>query len=144
MAPTPQHTFEPVELPSAYAKAVVAILAAVAGVLAAALTDDVVTQLELANIGVALLTAVGVYLVPNLDKSVGHWLKAIVAVLGTALQALVPFLAEGRITTSGWILVFVAALGAVGVGIVPNTRPAVAVVDTTPPPEGYVPRHVAD
>lgn len=116
---TPQPGFEPVELPSRYAKAFVAVATAVIAVLVTALTDNVVTVSEVLGISIAFLTAVGVYLVPNLEAGVGRWAKAIVAVVGTAVQAAAP-LVDGGWTTSSWLLVALAALGALTVGIAPN------------------------
>src|SRR5690606_12365095 len=75
------------------------------------------------NVGIALLTAVGVYWVPNLDGGIRRYAKAAVAVAGTALQALVPFLAEGTVTPAQWLLVLLAGLCAVAVGIVLNDTP---------------------
>lgn len=112
-------TFEPVEVPSHYAKAFVAVATAVLAVLVTALTDNVVTTSEVLGIAIAFLTAVGVYFVPNLPAGVGRWAKAIVAVVGTAVQAAVP-LVDGGWTTSSWLLVALAALGALTVGIAPN------------------------
>ena len=132
--------FEPVELPSKYAKAIVAIVAALALAFSAALTDAVVTSAEVAGIGIAVLTAVGVYLIPNLPAGPARWLKMIVALIGTGLQALAPLLSEGSITPAGWLMVLVAALGAVSVGIVPNVSYA---QDWTPVPEDYEPRYRA-
>lgn len=140
--------FEPVELPSKYAKAIVAIVAALALAFSAALTDAIVTSSEVASIGIAVLTAVGVYLVPNLPAGPARWLKGIVALVGTALQAAAPLLYGGSITTSGWLMVLVAALGAVSVGIVPNTDPqlleASIEYDATPVPDDYEPRYRSD
>lgn len=121
--PTPV-VFPPVELPSKYAKAIVAILTSVLTVFAAAMTDGKVTTLELANIAIAFLTAFLVYAVPNFQQNVGAWAKALVAVLGAALQALVPFLVNGTVTPAQWLLVLLAGIGALGVGIVPNVNPA--------------------
>lgn len=128
-APAPAG-FAPVELPSRYAKALVAILTAALGVLVTALTDNRVTPVELTNLAIAVLTAAAVYLVPNLPAGPGAWAKAIVAVAGTALQALAPLLLEGHVTPAGWVIVALAALGALGVGIVPNT-PAPLTADGT-------------
>lgn len=123
--PTPPVKFDPIELPSRYAKSIVAILTAVITVIVAALGDGVVSTAELAQIGIAFLTAFGVYAVPNIqDQTVGAWAKALVAVLGTALQALIPFLLNGEVTNAQWLMVFLAALGALAVGIVPNVDPA--------------------
>jgi hypothetical protein len=108
---------------SRYTKAVVAILAAVLVVFGAAITDDVVTTLEVVNVAIALVTAVGVYLVPNLPAGPGAYLKAAVAFLGAGLAALVTVLGSGGLADvhpSAWITVFLAALGGVGVYVLPN------------------------
>lgn len=105
---------------STYAKAIVYIITAGLVVLGAALTDDVVSTSEWLNIGIAGVTAVGVYLVPNLGTGVQHYAKGIVAFVGAALAALASFLSDG-VTSAEWVLVALAALGAIGVVIVPNT-----------------------
>jgi hypothetical protein len=122
--------FEPVELPGKYAKALVAIATAVLALLVTALTDDVVTLVELLGISVAGVTAVGVYLVPNLPDGAGRYAKAGVAIVGTGVQAAIPLATAGMITTSGWLLILIAVLGAVSVGIVPNAVPTLAPVRT--------------
>jgi len=116
-------TFDPVELPSVYAKAIVAILTAAVAVLVTALSDDIVTLVEVLGIFVAVVTAVGVYLVPNLSSGAGRYAKLAVAVVGAGLQAAVPLATDGAITNSGWLLILLAVLGAVSVGIVPNRQP---------------------
>jgi hypothetical protein len=116
-------TFDPIELPSVYAKAIVAILTAALTVLAAALTDGVVVLDERFGIALALVNAAAVYLVPNLPSGVGRYAKAIVAVVGTALQAALPLIINGSLPASSWLLVLIAALGALSVGIVPNRQP---------------------
>jgi len=113
-------SFDPVELPSKYSKAIVAILAAGLTVLAAALTDGVVVLDERFGIALAIVNAVAVYLVPNLSAGPGRYAKAIVAVVGTALQAAIPLIVNGSLPASSWLLVLIAALGALSVGIVPN------------------------
>lgn len=115
--------FAPVELPSKYAKAIVGLITAVLAVVIVAFQDNVVTTLELANIGVAFLTAFGIYAIPNFRQDIGAWAKMIVAFAGTGLQALVPLLAEGHLTTANWLMVLLAAIGALAVGIVPNVNP---------------------
>jgi hypothetical protein len=122
--------FEPVEVPGRYAKAIVAILTAVVGVVCAALTDDVVTLVELLGIIVFGLNVIGVELFPMLPSGIGRWSKALVAVVGTALQAMIPIMVNGEISTSGWLMVLIAALGALSVGIVPNQVPTLAPVRT--------------
>lgn len=122
--------FEPVELPGRYAKALVAIGTAVLAVVVTALTDSTVTLAELLGVSVTGVTAVGVYLVPNLPVGPGRYAKAGVAIVGTALQAAVPLATGGDITLTGWLLIALAALGAVSVGIVPNQEPTLTPVRT--------------
>ena len=117
-------TFDPVEIPAKYAKAIVAILTAVVTVLVTALADNDLDDADLVNVGIAFLTAFAVYAVPNIhDQTIGAWAKLIVAFIGTALQALLPFLINGDVTTQQWLLVMLSAIGALGVGIVPNVNP---------------------
>jgi hypothetical protein len=53
----------------AYAKTVVAAIVAGATVLASAVTDNSISGTEWVGIGLAVLTALGVYAVPNGSKS---------------------------------------------------------------------------
>ena len=109
-----------------YAKAIVAIIAAALAVLGAAVTDGIITPIEAVNIAIALFTAVGVYLVPNLDTGPRAYAKGIVAFVGAGLGALVIVLGNaggwGDVTLSAWITVALAALGGVGVVVVPNLQ----------------------
>jgi hypothetical protein len=52
-----------------YAKTVVAAVVAGGTVLASALTDNSISGTEWVGIGLAVLTALGVYVVPNAPKS---------------------------------------------------------------------------
>ena len=52
-----------------YAKTVVAVLFAVADIAKSAITDGVFTTQELIEAGLAVLTALGVWAVPNAKKS---------------------------------------------------------------------------
>jgi len=49
----------------AYAKAILAVIAAGVVALQQALDDDVLLANEWTSIGIAVLTAIGVYLIPN-------------------------------------------------------------------------------
>lgn len=105
-----------------YAKSLLYVLLAVAGVLVAALSDNVVTTPELVNIGIIGVGAVGVYLVPNLPAGPGRWFKTGVAFVVAALVALASFLSDG-ITPAEWLQVAVAAFAGIGVYIIPNEAP---------------------
>lgn len=118
MSTTP--TFEPVELPSRYAKAYVMILTTAVAAVSAALAGGLSLD-EVVSIAVLVLSTIGVYLVPLGSAGVQRYSKLLIAVLGTAGQAAVPLLMNGgTVDTSGWLLIFLAALGAVSVGITPN------------------------
>jgi hypothetical protein len=118
-----------IELPSRYAKAIVAILTAVVGLVVAALTDNVVTTVEVLGMVAFVLNAIGVELVRNGASGAAKYAKAIVAAVFLAVQAAIPIVAEGEITTSGWLLIILAGLNVFAVGTVPNA-PAVKRVTT--------------
>jgi hypothetical protein len=124
-----------------YSKAIVTILAAGLGILTAALSDGQVNAVETVNVIIAILTAVGVYLVPNLEKGAGAIAKTIVAFGGAALATLALILGEGLgwgdVTSADWLGALLAGLAAIGVYIVPNeTSPervvAVGAVEAAP------------
>ncbi|WP_066041881.1 hypothetical protein [Herbiconiux solani] len=102
-----------------YAKSILTIIASAVTILIAALSDNVVTVPELVNVAIAIVTAVGVYLVPNLDDGLARYFKFIVAILGAALTALASVLTDG-VTGAEWLQIFLAALAAIGVAVVPN------------------------
>lgn len=120
--PTPI-PFEPAPLPpGAFTKAVVGFATAVVTVLVTAFADSRVDAVDLVNIGIAVLTAIGVYWVPNMSEGWRVYAKALVAFGGTALQAIIPFLIDGPLTTQQWMVVLLAALGALGVTGLPNVK----------------------
>ena len=126
------HLAAPLPL-SRYTKAVVSILAAALVALVSALTDDVVTQVELVLVCIAIVTAVTVYLVPNLPTGPARYAKAITGFTGAGLSALVLIVADG-VTLSEWLTVAVAALGGIGIAVLPNTGPrgpATTVINVT-------------
>lgn len=102
-----------------YAKSLLYVLLAVAGVLVTALTDNVVTTSELVNVGIIGVGAVGVYWVPNLPEGPAQYLKTVVAFVAAALVALSSFLSDG-ITPAEWLQIAIAAFAGVGVYIIPN------------------------
>lgn len=102
-----------------YAKSLLYVLLAIAGVLVTALADSVVTTSELINVGIIGVGAVGVYVVPNSPEGVARFLKTAVAFVAAALVALASFLSDG-ITASEWLQIAVAAFAGIGVYIIPN------------------------
>ena len=144
LPPTPAPPFDRVEIPSKYAKAIVAILIAVLTVLVTAMADDVLDPVDLVNVIIAFLTAVGVYVLPNIEnQTAGAWVKFFVAFVGTALQALLPFLITGDVTTQQWLVVLLSAIGALAVGIVPNVDPERVQAQQTAVTEAVLARHEA-
>lgn len=107
-----------------YAKSIGQVLAAGLIILVAALSDGKLAPVELVNIVIAVVTAAGVYVVPNLASGVGGYAKAIVSVVGAALAALSlvlsPGLGFGQVSLADWLTVVLAGLAAIGIGIVPN------------------------
>ena len=110
-----------------YAKSIVTIIAAGLGILVAALADNTVSALEYVNIGIALVTAIGVYLIPNLPAGPATVGKTFVAAAGAALAALATVLATtldfSAVSSSDWLSVLLAAGAAIGVYIIPNEKP---------------------
>ncbi|MBN9376310.1 MAG: hypothetical protein J0I40_13160 [Cellulomonas sp.] len=113
-----------------YAKAIAAIIAAALAVIGAAITDGTITPVEAVTIAIAILTAVVVYLVPNFDAGAQAYAKGVAAFLGAGLAALATVLASttgwATVTLSDWITVALAALGGIGVVVVPNLKPTSA------------------
>lgn len=103
-----------------YAKALAAVLVAIATAVVAALTDSAFTAQEgviVAGVGVS---AVGVAIVPNLTAGPAAYAKAAVAFLGAGLGALA-VLMVGGLTLAEVLEALIAAAGAVGVvAAVPN------------------------
>jgi len=97
----------------AWAQAVATVLAG----LIPLLVDHQLSGVELTNTLLLLLSAVTVYVVPNLTDTVAKYAKGTVAV-GTAVATLlISLFADGTyaLDTSEWIQLALAALGAVGV-----------------------------
>ena len=119
----------------AYAKSIVMIIAAGVAILVAALSDNVVSATEGVNVGIAIVTAVGVYLVPNLPAGPARYGKTFVALGGAALTALVAILGGTLgftdVTASDWLSVALAGLAAIGLYIIPNGPAVPTVINVT-------------
>lgn len=122
---------------SKYTKAIVSIIAAVAITVSTALTDSVLSSLEIVTIAIAFTTAISVYLVPNLDGNVSRYAKGIIAFAGAGLAALSTILIDSGSVSAGDILtVVIAGLGAIGVVILPdNITSEVPEIDDSLPVE---------
>jgi hypothetical protein len=102
-----------------YGKALAAVLAAGVTVLVSSLTDGHIDAGEGIQISIALATAAGVYLVPNLPGFPGTktGLAALLAVLNLATGMVV----NGHLHLTGaqWVNLGLAALGVLGVSLAP-------------------------
>lgn len=106
---------------SKYTKAIVSIIAAVAIALSTALSDNALGSVEIVTVALAFITAVSVYLVPNLDGSVSRYAKGIVAFAGAALTTLSTILIDvGTVSTTDILTIIITGLGAIGVVALPN------------------------
>jgi hypothetical protein len=103
-----------------YMKFIFAVVATIASAVSAAVVDGHVTNVELVNIGIAALGAIGVVIVPNLPDGIAAYSKSIVAALMAVATALVGFLVAGPVTASEVVQLVVIALAAIGVFVVPN------------------------
>lgn len=95
-----------------YGKALAAVLAAVLIALNSAVIDTHVDAAEVVTIAIAGVTAVSVWLVPNLPQAPG--IKTAIAVLLSALNAAAMLVVDGW-STSDTVNVILAALGVLGV-----------------------------
>lgn len=103
-----------------YAKALLAVLAAGVSAATVGLTGDgVVDSVEKINIAIAVITAASVFAGPNVPGA--RITKFVLAALGAVLTLAVNLIADG-ITTSEWLQLASAAVGAVLVYAVPNTQ----------------------
>jgi hypothetical protein len=101
-----------------YAKLIVAL--AIAGLTTAvsALGDGRVSAVEVVQISIAVVTALGVWVAGHVAASL-VWPKTVVAAALAVLDLLVTYVGAGPITPAEWINLVLAALGVLGVGVVP-------------------------
>lgn len=115
---------------SQYSKSIVMVAAAGLAIFTSANTDGNVSPAELVTIIIAILGAIPVYFIPNLPTGVAKYAKAFVAFGLAAAQAVVLIVATSQdwsgVTSNDWLTVLLAGLAAIGLAIIPNTKPAVA------------------
>lgn len=107
---------------SQYSKAIASIIAAALAIVVTTNTADGVSTAEVINITIAIVTAIGVYAVPNVAEGFRANAKGAVAFAGAALVAVASAITDGVVTGSEWATVALAALAAVGVVVVPNAQ----------------------
>jgi hypothetical protein len=101
-----------------HSKAFASVLAAALGAAVVALTgDNHFSTVELINVAIAIVAAIGVAYFPNTDEAPAA--KSILAAL-MAVLVLATDLIAGGLNTSEWLQLALAGLGALGVWFVPN------------------------
>lgn len=104
---------------SKYNKMFAIIVATVlSGILAALTGDNAISPTEWVNVAILAVGAAGVFAAPNVPGAT--YTKSVLAVLAAVLAVLVSAIVGG-ISTTEWIQIAMAALGALGVYAVPNT-----------------------
>jgi 2-keto-3-deoxy-6-phosphogluconate aldolase len=102
-----------------YAKFIAIVLATViSGVTAALAGDSIVSPTEWVNIAILGVGALGVFAAPNVPGAA--FTKSILAVLAAVLTVLASAIIGG-ISTTEWLQIGLAALGALGVYAIPNS-----------------------
>lgn len=101
-----------------YAKALVAVLAAGLTVLVSVMSDGAVSTTEWVQVAIAVVSAIGVYVVPNIPEF--PYTKTIVASLLAGLNLVVAALSDGTISQSEWVNIGLAILAAAGVYKIAN------------------------
>lgn len=112
-----------------YAKALLHILVVVLAAVVVYLKSGNLTPTEYVNLGILLVTSIGVYWTAMLpDAKYQAILKVGVSVAGAVLVSLNTFLVPGATINSGAIItIILAAAAALGVGVIPNAPANTAV-----------------
>lgn len=106
-----------------YAKSLLAVVIAGVIFLQGTIADGI-SKSDWAGLGAALVTALGIYVVPNVrDAGILSYAKGGVAVAGAVFSGLVLALTNGNLSDVEIFSIIIAAAGAIGVVVVPN-RPA--------------------
>lgn len=101
-----------------YGKALAAVVATIISAVVAALTgDEHVSAVEWINVCIMAVGAAAVFTAPNVPGA--RFTKSILAVLAAVLTLLASAITDG-ITTTEWLQMGLAALGALGVYAMPG------------------------
>lgn len=101
-----------------YAKFIAIVAATViSGIITALTGDSIISPTEWVNIAILGVGALGVFAAPNVPGAA--YTKSVLAVLAAVLTVLASSIVGG-ITTTEWLQIAMAALGALGVYAIPN------------------------
>lgn len=106
-----------------YRKAIGQVVVTVVAFIASIITDDHISAEEWVLLAGTAVTAIGVYVVPNLNEGVAAAAKTVVAFLLAGLTVLSTMKLGDGLSTAEVLEVFLAAAGAVGFSVVPNRWP---------------------
>jgi hypothetical protein len=114
-----------------YGKVILQVVAAVAMALIGFLDDNFLDTVELINCALVALTAIGVWLVPNLTGGAAKYAKMGVAMLTAGFTVLITAVSAG-VDATEWFQVIVAVLAAIGIvgPKAPQVDPAPAIPRT--------------
>lgn len=113
-----------------YAKSLTYVALAAVTFLVTALADNDLDLNEKINLGIVVVTAIGVYWIPNFPENIAKYVKTGVSFVSAALISTLSFVSDG-ISTTEWLQIGIAALAAVGVFIIPNEPKVDIVVPVT-------------
>jgi hypothetical protein len=99
-------------------KALLAVVFAVLSYLASVTAAGPMGFAEWVNVVIALVSAVGVYVVPNTPEQ--PWLKMVVAILAAGLTVFASSVTDGVVEATEVIQIVLAGLAAAGVGTIAN------------------------
>jgi hypothetical protein len=109
-----------------YSKALAQVAATVLVALLPLLVDGHLSAVEVINLCIVGISAIGVAIVPNLSAGVAKYAKSLLAVAGAVLVLLTSFISDGNLSTDEIVQLVVAALGALGVYALPAPQHPVA------------------
>lgn len=101
-----------------YAKSLFAVLVTVVAGIVAAMTDNVITNVEWINVGIAAAGAMAVFAAPNVPGA--RYTKSVLAVITAVLVFFTSAVTDG-ISTPELMQALIVAAGALGVYAIPNT-----------------------
>lgn len=137
MSTTITGTMPPTPLPapttlvlSNVAKGILQVLAATLSVVIVTLHTGV-TPFTLTSVVIQILTAIGVYVVPEIGTGFQARAKTWLALAGAVLQAIVVVISPAwgwQVSYQDWLLVAVAGLAVVGTHILPNSSAAIGTI----------------
>ena|ERR1035437_1041922 len=113
-----------------YAKAALAVVVTVVSAIIAYASAGTITNVDWVLVAISGVGAASVFAAPNVPGA--PYTKAVLAVLSAVLALLVTVIVGG-ITTTEWLQLAVAGLGAIGIYNIKNADPTPVVVSPGPP-----------